>query len=100
MTSHPDFPAERLIACRNPALATLRHHKRQSLLAATEQELEKVTGMVARGRLAGRDAIGVRVGKVVNKYKVAKPMIDRSHQSLRFPVALTPKSQPLVSSHH
>jgi len=92
MTSHPDFPAERLIACRNPALATLRHHKRQ--------ELEKVTGMVARGRLAGRDAIGVRVGKVVNKYKVAKPMIDRSHQSLRFPVALTPKSQPLVSSHH
>jgi hypothetical protein len=70
--SHPDFPAERLIACRNPALATLRRHKRQSLLEATERELEKVKGMVARGRLAGRDAIGVRVGKVVNKYKVAK----------------------------
>ena len=72
MTSHPDFPAERLIACRNPALAKLRSHKRQSLLEATERELEKVKGMVARGRLAGRDAIGVRVGKVVNKYKVAK----------------------------
>jgi transposase len=70
--SHPDFPAERLIACRNPALATLRRHKRQSLLEATERELEKVQGMVARGRLGGCDAIGVRVGKVVNKYKVAK----------------------------
>jgi len=70
--AHPDFPAERLIACRNPELATLRRHKRQSLLEATEQELAKVTGMVTRGRLAGRDAIGVRVGKVVNKYKVAK----------------------------
>ncbi len=70
--SHPDFPAERLIACRNPELAKLRSHKRQSLLEATEKELEKVRGMVERGRLSGRDAIGVRVGKVVNKYKVAK----------------------------
>ena len=70
--SHPDFPAERLIACRNPELAKLRSHKRQSLLEATEKELEKVKGMVERGRLSGRDAIGVRVGKVVNKYKVAK----------------------------
>jgi len=70
--SHPDFPAERLIACRNPDLAKLRGHKRQSLLEATEKELEKVKGMVERGRLGGRDEIGVRVGKVVNKYKVAK----------------------------
>jgi transposase len=70
--SHPDFPAERLIACRNPELAKLRSYKRQSLLEATEKELEKVRGMVERGRLSGRDAIGVRVGKVVNKYKVAK----------------------------
>jgi transposase len=70
--SHPDFPAERLIACRNPELAKLRSHTRQSLLEATEKELEKVRGMVERGRLSGRDAIGVRVGKVVNKYKVAK----------------------------
>jgi len=70
--SHPDFPTERLIACRNPELAKLRSHKRQSLLEATEKELEKVRGMVERGRLSGRDAIGVRVGKVVNKYKVAK----------------------------
>jgi transposase len=70
--SHPDFPSERLIACRNPELAKLRSYKRQSLLEATEKELEKVKGMVERGRLSGRDAIGVRVGKVVNKYKVAK----------------------------
>jgi len=70
--SHPDFPGERLIACRNPELAKLRAHKRQSLLEATEKELQKVHDMVARGRLSGRDKIGVRVGKVVNKYKVAK----------------------------
>jgi hypothetical protein len=68
----PDFPGERLVACRNPELAQLRAHKRQALLAATSQELERVRGMVARGRLTGQDAIGLRVGKVVNKYKVAK----------------------------
>jgi len=70
--THPDFPGERLVACRNPELAKLRTHKRQALLAATVTELEKVRAMVARGTLKGRDAIGVRVGKVVNKYKVAK----------------------------
>jgi transposase len=69
---HPDYPGERLVACRNPELAKLRAHKRQSLLDATARELEKVRGMVAHGRLKGQDAIGVRVGKVVNKYKVAK----------------------------
>jgi len=70
--THPDFPGERLVACRNPELAKLRAHKRHALLAATVKELEKVRAMVARGRLKGQDAIGVRVGKVVNKYKVAK----------------------------
>jgi len=70
--THPDFPGERLVACRNPELAKLRAHKRQALLAATVKELDKVQGMVARGTLKGRDAIGVRIGKVVNKYKVAK----------------------------
>jgi transposase len=70
--THPDYPGERLVACRNPELAKLRAHKRQALLAATVKELDKVKGMVARGTLKGRDAIGVRVGKVVNKYKVAK----------------------------
>jgi transposase len=70
--THPDFPGERLVACRNGELAKARAHKRQALLDATIKELEKVRGMVARGKLHGQADIGVRVGKVVNKYKVAK----------------------------
>src|SRR5215467_7056323 len=70
--SHPDFPGERLVACRNPELAKLRAHKREALITATTEELEKVRKMVARGKLKGSGTIGVRVGKVVNKYKVAK----------------------------
>jgi len=70
--THPDFPGERLIACRNPELARLRAHKREDLLAATTKELDKVKGMVERGSLSGKDQIGVRVGRVINKYKVAK----------------------------
>ncbi len=69
---HPDFPGERLVACRNPELAKRRSRKRKSLLEATVKELEKVRRMVQRGRLHGKDDIGVRVGKVVNKYKVGK----------------------------
>jgi transposase len=67
-----DYPGERLVACRNPELAKLRAAKRKDLIAATARELEKVAAMVASGRLAGRGRIGVRVGKVLNKYKVAK----------------------------
>lgn len=70
--SSPDFPGERLVACRNLQLAKLRAHKRQELLAATERSLEKIQLTVAAGRLVGKDKIGVRVGKVVNQYKVAK----------------------------
>jgi transposase len=73
--SHEDYPGERLVACHNLELARLRRLKRQDLLAATEKELQKVQGMVERGRLKGRAEIGVRVGKVVNKYKVAKHFI-------------------------
>ena len=72
---HPDFPGERLVACRNPELAERRATKRQSLLDATARELEKVRGMVQRGRLRGKDKIGVRVGKVLNKYRVAKHFV-------------------------
>ena len=72
---HPDFPGERLIACKNHDLAKLRARKRQSLLEATERELTKVANMVERGRLRGKDAIGVRIGRVINKYKVAKHFI-------------------------
>jgi hypothetical protein len=69
---HPDYPGERLVACRNPELAKLRAHKRESLLAATAKDLEQVRRMTGRGKLKTAAAIGVRVGKVVNKYKVAK----------------------------
>ena len=70
--THADYPAERLIACRNPELAKRRAQKRQALLQATQQELQKVRASVAAGRLIGKAKIGVRVGRVVNKYKVAK----------------------------
>ncbi len=70
--THPGYPGERLIACRNPALAKLRAHKRQELLAATTAELDNIQRRVARGRLRGRAEIGLRVGRVINKYKVAK----------------------------
>jgi transposase len=70
--THPDFPGERLIACRNPELAKLRAHKRQDMLQATEKDLEKIVARVESGRLAGQDDIGLRVGKIINKYKMAK----------------------------
>ena len=70
--THPEFPGERLVACRNPELAELRAHKRRDLLEATTAELAKVRSMVEHKRLRGRDRIGLRVGRVVNKYKVAK----------------------------
>lgn len=70
--THPDFPDERLVACRNPELRQLRAKKRQALLEATCRELDKVVAMAGRGRLKGKDAIGLRAGRVINKYKVAK----------------------------
>jgi len=73
--THEDYPGERLVACRNPVLARKRVYKRESMLEATKRELEKVRGMVERGRLKGKDKIGVRVGKVVNKYKMSKHII-------------------------
>jgi len=70
--THSDFPGERLMVCRNPLMAEKRARTRASLLAATKKELDKVAGMVKRGRLKEEDKIGVRVGKVVNKYKMGK----------------------------
>jgi hypothetical protein len=70
--SHPDYPGERLVACRNPALAAQRARKREDLLAATEKLLAKVKDQVTAGRLKDPDKIGVRAGKVINRYKVAK----------------------------
>jgi hypothetical protein len=73
--THPDYPGERLICCRNPALADQRVHKRQELLTATDLELAKIAARVGNGKLRGADDIGVAVGKIVNKHKMAKHFI-------------------------
>ena len=70
--SHPDYPGERLIACRNPALAAERARKRSELLAATEKLLAGVADRVTRGTLAGAGRIGIAVGKAIGKYKMGK----------------------------
>jgi hypothetical protein len=71
---HPDFPGERLIACFNPLLAAERARKREDLLQATERELEKVAVATRRPKraLRGQDQIGLRVGKVLGRFKMAK----------------------------
>ena len=73
----PDYPGERLIACYNPFLAAERSRKRGELLDATEAELAKIDAATRRPRrpLRGKDAIGLAVGKVINKKKVAKHFI-------------------------
>jgi hypothetical protein len=68
----PDFPGERLIACRNPVLAADRARKREELLAATEKLLAPVIARVTAGRLTGAGPIGVGVGKVISKHKTGK----------------------------
>ncbi len=72
--SSPDYPGERLVCCRNPALAQERTRKRDELLAATATELDKIAAATRRDRrpLRGRDKIALRVGKVINKFKMAK----------------------------
>jgi len=72
--THPDYPDERLIVCRNPLLADERARKREALLAATEKLLAKVKAKVDRKRkpLRGKPEIGIEVGKVINSKKVAK----------------------------
>ncbi len=68
----PDYPGERLVACRNDALSKLRAHKRLELLSATEENLTKIKERVDSGRLTGADAIGVCVGRGIDKHKMAK----------------------------
>lgn len=70
--AHPDYPGERLIACRNPALADERARKRDALLAATDVELARVVAAVGAGRLIDAGKIGIRVGRVIGKYKMGK----------------------------
>jgi len=68
------FPGERLVVCRNPALAEQRVRKRETLLKATEEHLEPIRLATLRTRtpLRGEQAIGLRVGKVIGKHKMAK----------------------------
>jgi hypothetical protein len=67
-----DFPGERLVACRNPALAADRARTREDLLAATEKLLAPLIARVQAGRLTGAGPIGVEVGKVISRYKTGK----------------------------
>jgi hypothetical protein len=71
----PRYPGERLVCCRNPALADERGRKRQALLAATEQHLNKIVDATQEGRLRGADQIGIKLGKIINKHKVGKHFI-------------------------
>ncbi|HSW43214.1 MAG TPA: IS1634 family transposase [Patescibacteria group bacterium] len=68
----PEFPGERLVVCRNPALRAERARKREALLAATEDALARVAAAVDRGRLRSAAAIGLRAGRVVNAKRMAK----------------------------
>jgi hypothetical protein len=70
--THPDYPGERLIACRNPLLAAERVRKREDLLHCTQRLLDPVIAQVQAGTLHGADQIGIAVGKVINKHKVGK----------------------------
>ena len=70
--THPDYPGERLICCRNPALADHRTRTRQELLTATDIELTTIAARVTNGKLHGADDTDVTVGKIINKYKMAK----------------------------
>ena len=71
------YPGERLMVCRNPLLAAERARKRQDLLQATERLLDPIVAATTRAtrRLTGQDKIGIRVGKVIGKYKMAKHFV-------------------------
>jgi hypothetical protein len=83
----PDFPGERLVACKNPFLEAERARKRESLLAATEADLAKIAAACARAQrpLRGQDKIAVRADRVLRRRKVAKHFtIDISDDSFSY----------------
>src|SRR5271166_1656247 len=85
--SSPDFPGERLVCCRNPALAEQRTRKRQDLLAASENQLAPIAAATTRARrpLRGQDKIALRAGKVINHFKMAKHFhIDITDETFTF----------------
>lgn len=77
--AHPAFPGERLLACFNPLLAEERARKRPDLLAATEKQLEKIAAATKRAKrpLRGKQNIGIRAGKILNRYKMGKHFLLR-----------------------
>ena len=91
----PDYPGERLVACKNPFLEAERARKRESLLAATEADLEKITAAVTRDRrpLRGQEKIAVRADRVLRRRKVAKhfrtEITDTSFSYARIQDAIT-----------
>jgi hypothetical protein len=83
----PDFPGERLVACKNPFLEAERARKRESLLAATEADLEKISAACARARRPrrGQDKIAVRADRVLNRRKVARHFtVEITDDSIRY----------------
>ncbi len=81
----PDYPGERLVVCRNPALAIERTRKRRELLAATDLALDKIVTAVEAGRLKDPAVIGMRIGRVVNKHKMAKHYnLDITHSRFTY----------------
>jgi len=78
--THPDYPGQRLIARRDPALAAERARKRPAPLAATEAALAPIAAAVAAGRLAGADRIGVKIGKVIDRYQDGHTLHHHDHR--------------------
>jgi transposase len=85
--SDPDYPGERLIVCKNPLLAIERSRKREDLLQATEKKLNEIVEATMRQsrRLKGKERIALRVGKILNRFKVAKHfIIEIGEESFRY----------------
>ena len=85
--SDPDYPDERLVVCKNPLLAHERARKREDLLQATEKKLDEIVEATMRQsrRLKGKERIALRVGKILNRFKVAKHFrIEIGEESFRY----------------
>jgi transposase len=74
--THPEYPNERLVACRNPLLAIERARKREALLSSSEAAVAPIIARVQAGRLKGKDEIAFRLGKVLNRFKMEKHFIS------------------------
>ena len=100
--AHPDYPGERLIACRNPALAAERARKRAELLAATDKLLAGIADRVSGGTLRGAGKIGKAVGKAIGKHKMGKhfhrDITDTTFTYRRDRPASTPKPPSTAST--